>query len=120
MLRLPRFSLSLVVLVLALGPGVAHGQSGAGNEQYQDPFAGQQSGAGANPGSGGGKLGAAPGTAAPQAPVANPAAAGTTATAPGLPAELARTGADVRILFAAGLLLLICGLTLRRRPNGRR
>jgi hypothetical protein len=101
----------LATLALAAAPGSALAQSGAGDEQYQDPFSGQTSGGGSQ-GSGGslsqGPPSAAPATAAP-----------ATAAHGALPGELARTGTDLRIELAAGIALLIGGLALRRRADGR-
>lgn len=102
----------LVTLALAAAPGVARAQSGAGDEQYQDPFAGQRSGGGSQ-GSGGSLSQAPPGAA----PATTPAAPSATQAA--LPAELARTGGDLRLPAGAGILLLIGGLVLRRRADGR-
>lgn len=108
-----RSAVVLVTLALAAAPGAALAQSGAGDEQYQDPFSGQSSGGGSN-GSGGslsqGPPGATPAQAAP---------APATAAHGALPAELARTGADLRVELAAGVALLIGGLALRRRADGR-
>ena len=101
----------LVALALAAAPGNALAQSGAGDEQYQDPFSGQSDGGTQDSG---GSLSQSPPSAAPATPV-TPAAAphGT------LPAELARTGGDLRIELGAGIALLIGGLALRRRADGR-
>ena len=101
----------LVTLALATSPAVALAQSGAGDEQYQDPFSGQTSGGGSR--GSGGSLGSAPPGTAPAPTQAVTATHGT------LPGELARTGADLRIELAAGILLLIGGLALRRRADGR-
>ena len=106
-----RFAVVLVTLALAAAPGVALAQSGAGDEQYQDPFSGQTSGSGSK--GSGGSLSQGPPSSAPAAAAPAPAAHGT------LPAELARTGGDLRIELAAGLTLLIGGLALRRRADGR-
>src|SRR5437879_3718548 len=50
-MKAPRFAMLLVALVLALS-GVAHAQ-GAGDNQYQDPFAGKGGGGGHARGGGG-------------------------------------------------------------------
>ncbi len=101
----------LVTLALAAAPGAALAQSGAGDEQYQDPFSGQTSGGGSK--GSGGSLSQAPPTAAPAT------AAPATAAPRALPGELARTGGDLRVELAAGIVLLIGGLALRRRADGR-
>lgn len=117
-MRAPRPAVLLVTLALAATPGIAAAQSGgAGDEQYQDPFSGQQ-GSGGSKGSGG-SLGSAPpaASAAPTSTSSSPSA--TPAAVPALPGELARTGLDLRIVLGAGLVLLIGGLALRRRTDGR-
>ena len=108
----------LVTLALAAAPGTALAQSGAGDEQYQDPFAGQQSGGTKSSGS---SLSSKPPTATPS-PQAAPAAAPVPTPAPSsqqLPSELARTGFDLRLLAALGAALLGGGLLLRRRADVR-
>lgn len=101
----------LVTLAFAAAPGTALAQSGAGDEQYQDPFSGQTSGGGSK--GSGGSLSQGPPSAAPASTAPASAAHGA------LPGELARTGADLRIELAAGIVLLIGGLALRRRADGR-
>lgn len=114
MTRALRIAVLLTSLALAV-PGVALAQNGAGDEQYQDPFGSQQSGSSTGSGSGSsGSLGQAPPSAG--SPVAPQGAA--SAPAP-LPGELARTGGDIRIVVGAGIVLLIGGLVLRRRADGR-
>jgi hypothetical protein len=108
--------LALLVLVL---PAPALGQ-GAGDEQYRDPFAGQQPGGGGqsqpqqgeSPGSTGSTGQPAPDPAAP-AQTADSAAATQAQVQPG--GELPRTGfAGIFLLLAYGWALLIGGAALRR------
>jgi LPXTG-motif cell wall-anchored protein len=97
----------LVLLLLALVPGSAFADGGAGDQQYQDPFA-------------------AP--SAPKTPQKKPATtpassttpAASTAPASSAPAaaadrQLPRTGAPTDLVGVAGLVLLGSGLVLRRR-----
>jgi hypothetical protein len=101
----------LAALVLAL-PAAAAAQ-GAGDEQYRDPFAGQQpdgsqpeSGSGTEAAPAGGSAGATTETEAPEASTAQ-------ATTPG--AELPRTGSEaVLLLLGYGWALLVGGAALRR------
>jgi hypothetical protein len=108
----------LALLVLAL-PAPALGQ-GAGDEQYRDPFAGQQPGGGGqsqprqggSPGSTGstGEPAADPGVAAQ---TADQSAATQVQVQPG--GELPRTGSEgIFLLLAYGWALLIGGAALRR------
>jgi hypothetical protein len=101
----------LAILALAL-PAPALGQ-GAGDEQYRDPFAGQQPGGGQAQQQGGqsGSSGQPAADPAAPAPTADPAAA-TQAQATG---ELPRTGSEgVFLLLAYGWALLLGGTALRR------
>ena len=106
----------LVTLLLAAVPAGAHAQGSAGDDQYQDPFSGQTSGGGSK--GSGGSLGSAPPATTPATP-GSPAPATGAGPPQALPAELARTGADLRLELGAGVLLLIGGLALRRRADGR-
>jgi LPXTG-motif cell wall-anchored protein len=123
-------ALAAAVLALAAGgvtPAVALAQ-GAGDEQYQDPFAGGGSasqGSQSSGSQGSGSRGSGT-TTTPMGPGTAPTSPGTAATtAPATtasqattsPTELPRTGLDVRVVAAAGLLLLLGGLVLRRRPG---
>ena len=121
MLRAFRIVALAAVLALVMTPFVAYAQSGAGDEQYQDPFAGQQSAPKHKPASGSGTLSNAPPASAPSTAATRSTPAPRSSGAPTtLPPELARTGVDMRVIVAAGILLLLMGLTLRRWPNGRR
>ncbi len=135
-----RSLLALISVLAVLGlPAAALAQS-AGDEQYVDPLGGgQTTGGGSQQGSGGGSSGSGGGTSqgssggstgssggsvssgAPAAPVTSPTTAAATGTAAASPAELARTGLDVRVVAAlGGILLLAGGLALRRPRHGRR
>ena len=100
----------LAALVLAL-PASAAAQ-GAGDEQYRDPFAGQQpessqpeSGSGTEAAPAGGSAGATTETQTPEASAAQ--------ATPG--AELPRTGSEaVLLLLGYGWALLVGGAALRR------
>ena len=52
-MRVPRRLVPLLACALIAGtPAVAHAQGGAGDDQYQDPFAGSNSGGGSSQGGG--------------------------------------------------------------------
>jgi hypothetical protein len=120
--RKHRIAAVLAGLSLALAPAAAHAQNGAGDQQYQDPFAG------------GGQTQTTPKAQQPSAPLSQarpptstrptPAPQATTATAaPAAQGQLPRTGLDVRLVAGAGLVLLLAGLALRLRlrlTDGRR
>jgi hypothetical protein len=110
--------LSLLILVAALAvPAGALAQS-AGDEQYTDPFGGQDQGATEQPAAPPSDTGSEPapggdGSAEPEpsaeaAPSAEPA---QTTTSPTLP----RTGAPVVLFAAAGYALLLAGVAIRRQ-----
>ena len=99
--------------LLAALPGIAVAQS-AGDDQYVDPLNGLTGGGSGGGGGGEGSAGTAVG--AGEAGVAGSAEADVD----GLPSELARTGAELPVIAAAGLLLLAGGIALRRLPGERR
>ena len=103
-----------VIALLAVAPGIAVAQS-AGDEQYVDPLSGL-TGGGSGSGGGGGEGSAGTAVGAGEADVAGSAEADVD----GLPSELARTGAELPVIAAAGLLLLAGGIALRRLPGERR
>jgi hypothetical protein len=118
----PKMLALLLSLALA-APGAAFAQS-AGDDQYVDPFAdqGSQGGGGGNSGSqGGGSQGGdtsaqppAETLVAPEpAPVAPSASAAPTTS--GTAQTLPVTGLPALGLALAGVFLLACGTTLRRR-----
>jgi LPXTG-motif cell wall-anchored protein len=107
-------------LAVALGPGAALAQTGAGDDQYADPFS-EQSQPAPKP---------KPKPKTPVQPVPHQQIPSqqeeqpqtTTSTAPptGSAAgsgELPRTGLNLVPLVLAGLVLVVAGLTLRRRAG---
>jgi LPXTG-motif cell wall-anchored protein len=109
---LSRAALLAVVLALSV-VAVASAQS-AGDEQYQDPFAGSGGGSSGGGSSGGGSSApAAPAPTAAAAPAA-PAAAASAATPSARP-QLPRTGDDAWPLALGGLALVLAGVGLRLR-----
>jgi LPXTG-motif cell wall-anchored protein len=100
----------LIVVVFALAGAPAWAQS-AGDEQYDDPFAGQEDqGSSAQP---------APTATAAPAPAPAPAAAQAAPAAPAAPtasaAQLPRTGAETLLTALAGVGLVMAGVGLRLR-----
>jgi LPXTG-motif cell wall-anchored protein len=112
-----RIAVLTVSLAVALAPAAAHAQNGAGDEQYQDPFAGgSQQPAKPKP-----KPQATPVQPAPHQQV-QPSQPSTQQTATsaqqpsaGSGGELPRTGFDVVPLALVGVVLVAAGLLLRRR-----
>ena len=109
---------ALAAAGLLAGPASALGQS-AGDEQYQDPFAGEEQ-------SGSGDEGTqapepAPEPTAPAAPDADPAPSSTESdpTVPGTQAELPRTGSDTGLILLGGTILVAGGVALRARVRER-
>jgi LPXTG-motif cell wall-anchored protein len=103
-------------LAVALGPGVALAQNGAGDEEYSDPFSNQSQPA-PKP---------KPKPKTPVAPVPQqqvqqqPAQPQTTTSQAGPVAsggQLPRTGLDLAPLALAGAALVGAGLALRRRAG---
>jgi LPXTG-motif cell wall-anchored protein len=143
-MKSPRtLAVALCTLAIAVFPAHALAQSGAGDDQYQDPFAGQNDGGGSNTGggsdsgggtsnSGGGTSdsGGSSGTAAdtgdaglstapPDSSLTTPPpidSTGTTASQATLP----NTGVDTRLLVGAGIALLLMGIGLRLRTADER
>ena len=115
-----RIAALAAALSLALPAGAL--AQGAGDNQYQDPFAGEGSGSGSGSGSGGGGGGGggADGTSGSgslsDSPPSGQQLASQQSASSG---ELARTGADPGLvaLLGAGLILTGAGLRVRvRRP----
>ena len=111
-----RIAALAAALSLALPAGAL--AQGAGDNQYQDPFAGENSGSGSGSGSGGG--GGAEGTngngSLSNSPPSGEQLASQQSTSSG---ELPRTGADPGLVavLGAGLILTGAGLRVRvRRP----
>jgi len=108
-----RLGLAVGCAGLALAAPPAHAQTGAGDDQYADPFSGQATPT-ATP--------RATATPAPAAPAQSSAAPAATATpAPAQPSATAGgptlpyTGVDAWIPGVSGALLLGAGLALRLR-----
>jgi pyruvate dehydrogenase E2 component (dihydrolipoamide acetyltransferase) len=116
--------LAAVLALVAAGPVApsAFAQS-AGDDQYEDPFAGEDQ----EPSQGGGEEPAATATPAPAPaePAPEPAAEATPATPAAEPApssqqpELPRTGLDAAAILAIGAVLLGSGIALRVRLRAR-
>jgi hypothetical protein len=111
-----RIACLLTTAFLAL-PASAFAQS-AGDEQYQDPFGGddQQQSSGDQGSSSGSdsSSGSAGTTTAQAAPTAAPVAAAAQASTPAAP-QLPRTGGDPIMPAVAGFWLLLGGVALRAR-----
>ena len=107
-----RIAALAAALSLALPAGAL--AQGAGDNQYQDPFAGEDSGSGS--GSGGGAEGTTGNGSLSNSPPSGQQLASQRSTPSG---ELPRTGADPGLvaLLGAGLILTGAGLRVRvRRP----
>ena len=127
MRRRRRIAALACALTLAV-PSTALGQS-AGDDQYQDPFSGQQpqrqgqsqgsqGGSGGGGGGGGGNSGAGAGTQSAQAAPAEPGdAAGQAESSQG--ATLPRTGFMAALPLVWGLVLLLSGAALKRGARSR-
>ena len=129
--RRPLAALVASAAILA-APASAPAQTGAGDDQYQDPFSGQND----DSGGGGSQTPAATATPAPApapAPTQSTTSPSTTApstTAPATTApatavatgqpELPRTGLDTAPLIVLGTVLLASGVALRVRLRERR
>src|SRR3954471_14089888 len=122
MLRSRYFALLAVIAALAF-PAASLAQS-AGDDQYQDPLAGQPSGGGNSGGSGNsgntGSTGSTGSNTAPAATTPTPTSGGSEGTAPQASAaatsggELPRTGFDVVLTIEIGLALLLTGIVTQR------
>jgi LPXTG-motif cell wall-anchored protein len=109
-----RIAALVAALTLALPAGAL--AQGAGDNQYQDPFAGEDSGSGSGGGGGGG---GAEGTNGDGSPSDSPPSGEQLASQSTSSGELPRTGADPGLvgLLGAGLILTGAGLRVRvRRP----
>jgi LPXTG-motif cell wall-anchored protein len=109
-----RIAALAAALSLALPAGAL--AQGAGDNQYQDPFAGEGSGSGSGGGGGGGGEGTSGNGSLSNSPPSGQQLASQRSTPSG---ELPRTGADPGLvaLLGAGLILTGAGLRVRvRRP----
>ena len=115
-------AIALTAAALAV-PSAAFGQgsSGAGDDQYEDPFENggntpSQTTTGSQTGGGGStltqdpNLGGSTTTSPTTTPTTSPTFTGTTTTS-----TLPNTGSDPRLIILAGLALLLSGLGLRLR-----
>jgi hypothetical protein len=120
-----RIAALLVIACLGAGlPASLAVAQDAGDEQYQDPFAGTSKPK-PKPKPGSQTTTAPSGTAAPlsstpQSSAGQSANSASATTAAADPSELPRTGLDVRIPLAAGAALLLIGLLLRLRTRPER
>jgi hypothetical protein len=110
-------ALLAALLVLAGAPAVAAAQS-AGDDQYVDPFAGQDAGGGG--GSSGGQSGSspsssAPSSSAPSSSATAPAASPPPATTAPVSTQLPYTGTATALRALLGAVLLLAGVALRLR-----
>ena len=112
-----RIAALAAALSLALPAGAL--AQGAGDNQYQDPFAGEDSGSGGGSGGGGGGGGGAEGTDNGSLSTSPPSGQQLAAQQSAASGDLPRTGADPGLvaLLGAGLILTGAGLRVRvRRP----
>jgi hypothetical protein len=121
MLRSRTFALLAALAALAF-PASSLAQS-AGDDQYQDPLAGQGNGGnGGNSGNSGnsGSSGSGAAPTAPATPTTPPTSGGSEGTAPQATAaaspsgQLPRTGFDVVLTIELGLALLLTGVVTQR------
>jgi LPXTG-motif cell wall-anchored protein len=136
-----RIVVLLVVALLGVGaPVTAAYAQGAGDQQYEDPFGGDDGSSGSNgsgsSGSGGGggsnsdsngdiepitpapqtSGGGTSGSGAPSGTAGTaPSGTATSPTAPAATGQLPNTGLDTRVLIIAGAVLVLAGLGLRLR-----
>jgi LPXTG-motif cell wall-anchored protein len=119
-----RIALLVATAALALAPTTALAQNGAGDDQYQDPFAGDPSQTQTTPSGGSTSSGSSSGSSTQSTPQTAPS---TTQAPPASPTqtpsaasngELPRTGSDAWLPALAGLALLAVGLALMRRRGG--
>ena len=110
----PRRRLAALTTALFLAAAAPAGAQGAGDEQYEDPFSGQDEQEQEEPAP-------APEPAAPEAAPA-PAAetADPTQPATAQPAQLPVTGAETGLVALAGTVLLAGGVALRVRLRDQR
>jgi polygalacturonase len=111
----PRRVAALAAALALLAPATAFAQS-AGDEQYQDPFGGDEQEQSQEPDTST-SSGDDQGTTTTQAPAPTSAPEATTAQAApaAAAAQLPRTGGDVVLPAVAGFWLLLGGVALRAR-----
>jgi hypothetical protein len=114
-----RIAAAVVCLAAALAPGVAVAQTGAGDEQYSDPFSAPSQTA-PKPKAQPSPVPAAPRQQVPSQQQTQPQTGTTapqTAAAPAPAGELPRTGVNLVPIAVAGVALVAVGLALRRRAG---
>jgi LPXTG-motif cell wall-anchored protein len=104
-----RQGVAWLLVAVALGAPSAAWAQGAGDEQYQDPFAPDTEQSAEAPESTPAPAPAPGGETSPSAPAAAPTSTATAAQ------QLPYTGADAGILAAGGVVLLAGGVALRLR-----
>jgi len=115
----PRRRIAVLIAALALAaPGTALAQS-AGDEQYQDPFAGDDQSQSGDSQGGGSETAQATPTPVPVAPSQAPAPTAAPAPAVAASQQLPRTGNDPITPAVAGFWLLLGGVALRARVRPR-
>ncbi len=113
----PRRIAALAVAALLAAPGAAGAQN-AGDDQYQDPFAGEEQEQTQQPEQEPAAPAQEPAAPEAQAPPADAAPAAPAQAPAGQPAQLPYTGSDAAVLLAAGTVLLAGGVALRLRVRG--
>jgi LPXTG-motif cell wall-anchored protein len=120
--RARRVAIALSAAALALpSAALAQGTSGAGDDQYNDPFensssgSGQSNGGSSNSSGGGSTLTQDPNLGGSQVSSGTSTGTSTGTTLSGTTTGLPNTGSDPRLLILAGLALLLSGLGLRLR-----
>jgi hypothetical protein len=109
----PRRAVVLIVMAILAAPSAALAQS-AGDEQYQDPFGGDDSGQSSDGSTAQATPTPAPATSAPAPAPAAPTASGAQAS-PSASQQLPRTGGDPITPAVAGFWLVLGGVALRAR-----
>ena len=112
-----RRRLAVLASAILLGLPASAGAQSAGDDQYEDPFAGEQDQGQAQTGGGGEEQAPAATPAPAQAP--ETAATASVQSAPATQAELPYTGAAAGAVLIAGATLLAGGVALRVRVRER-
>jgi LPXTG-motif cell wall-anchored protein len=125
-MRLLRHRVAAIVAATVLAAPASATAQGAGDEQYQDPFAGEDQGqsqqGGGTDGGEGSEPAPPPAPATSESEVQAPAPETTAAdpVAPAAQSQLPRTGVDAGAIVLAGAILLAGGVALRFRVRERR
>jgi LPXTG-motif cell wall-anchored protein len=107
-----RIAALAAIVAVAVAPGAALAQNGAGDEQYEDPFQTEPA-----PKAKPTPVQPVPHQQLPEQEEAAPQAAPAPTTQAGGGGELPRTGLDLAPLALAGIALVAAGLVLRRRAG---